>query len=184
VYDKGVDRERKRIKLDELSRYPIHWRSASTFRQTTNNANRRQDNIMKVSKLLESYAAGERDFSRADLTNVDLRGVDLRGADLRGADLSGANLRGADLRGADLCDAKGIVAFYGIGANRYLNFCYQYEGVVRFQIGCFNGTYDEAVEKTKWRYEELGKQRYTDSHLLMLAAARAALLAQLEDSGS
>ena len=119
---------------------------------------------METKELLERYAASERDF--------------------RGANLAGADLTGADLTGANLAGAKGIVALYGAGANRYLNYCYQYEGVIRFQIGCFNGTYEEAVEKTKARYEELGKQQYTESHLLMLTAARAALLAQIEDNGS
>lgn len=116
---------------------------------------------METKELLERHVAGERDF--------------------RDAYLAGADLTGADLTNAYLTGAKGIVAFYGVGANRYLNYCYQHD-VVRFQIGCFNGTYEEAVAKTKARYEELDKQQYTESHLLMLAAARAALLVQLEDT--
>ncbi|NEQ66150.1 MAG: pentapeptide repeat-containing protein [Symploca sp. SIO2D2] len=77
---------------------------------------------MNAGELLRRYAAGERDFSKANLGEVnlieaDLRGANLieadlsgaylseanlRGADFRGAYLSGANLRGADLSGADL----------------------------------------------------------------------------------
>src|ERR1700730_1110209 len=58
-------------------------------------------------ELLKRYAAGERDFTGADLRNGDLSNCDLRGvklvrAQLRGANLSGANLQGADFSGASL----------------------------------------------------------------------------------
>ena len=65
---------------------------------------------MTEEELLERYAAGERDFSRArlivanlfdaELSFADLSDADLSYADLRRADLIGANLRGADLSGA------------------------------------------------------------------------------------
>ena len=47
---------------------------------------------MTAEELLAAYAAGERDFSGANL-----QGADLSGADLYKANLSGANLRGANL---------------------------------------------------------------------------------------
>jgi uncharacterized protein YjbI with pentapeptide repeats len=56
-------------------------------------------------ELLRRYAAGEREFARADLRNMHLSGVDLSNALLRGADLSGAHLDGVDLSGASLSGA-------------------------------------------------------------------------------
>ena len=55
--------------------------------------------------IIERYAAGERDFSRADLSGADLRGAYLSGADLSRADLSRADLSRADLSRADLSGA-------------------------------------------------------------------------------
>ncbi len=57
--------------------------------------------------LLERYAAGERNFSGADLTlanfrDANLPDVILARTTLRGADFGGANLRGANLTEADL----------------------------------------------------------------------------------
>jgi uncharacterized protein YjbI with pentapeptide repeats len=45
---------------------------------------------MTAQELLAAYAAGERNFSGADLNNADLSGADLREADIRGANLDGA----------------------------------------------------------------------------------------------
>ena len=64
-----------------------------------------------MTTITERYAAGERDFTDADLGGADLIDADLRGADLGGADLIGADLRGAnlidaDLRGANLNGAR------------------------------------------------------------------------------
>nr|MDF0365164.1 pentapeptide repeat-containing protein [Nodosilinea sp. TSF1-S3] len=56
--------------------------------------------------LLQTYAAGRRDFANLVLSAVDLAGVDLKGADLSYADLSGSDLTGANLRGADLSYAN------------------------------------------------------------------------------
>jgi uncharacterized protein YjbI with pentapeptide repeats len=52
--------------------------------------------------LVESYAAGKRDFSKAELGNADLQSINLKGSDLSYTDLSEANLSGANLRGTDL----------------------------------------------------------------------------------
>jgi hypothetical protein len=71
---------------------------------------------MTAEELLAAYAAGERNFSGADLSGADLSGADLRGADLSRANLSHANLfkanlfkanlSGADLKGANLDGAN------------------------------------------------------------------------------
>ena len=61
-----------------------------------------QQFINTAATIVEEYAAGKRDFSRAELGDADLRGVNLKGADLSYADLSEANLTGANLRGTDL----------------------------------------------------------------------------------
>ncbi|BDI14886.1 hypothetical protein ANSO36C_06880 [Nostoc cf. commune SO-36] len=61
-----------------------------------------QEIINSAATLVESYAAGKRDFSKAELGNADLRGINLKGSDLSYADLSEANLIGANLRGTDL----------------------------------------------------------------------------------
>ncbi|MBN3896918.1 MAG: pentapeptide repeat-containing protein [Nostoc sp.] len=61
-----------------------------------------QQPINSAATLVESYAAGKRDFSKAELGNADLQGINLKGSDLSYADLSEANLNGANLRGTDL----------------------------------------------------------------------------------
>ena len=74
-----------------------------------------------VSRLLEKYALGERNFSGIDLSGASLQGVSLPGIDfvegiLKGADLQESNLQktelmdaifeGANLSGADLSNAN------------------------------------------------------------------------------
>ncbi len=74
-----------------------------------------------VSRLLDEYALGERDFSGIDLSGASLKGVSLPGIDfieaiLRGVDLQESNLQkaelmdtvfeGANLSGADLSNAN------------------------------------------------------------------------------
>jgi uncharacterized protein YjbI with pentapeptide repeats len=58
--------------------------------------------INSTATLVASYAAGRRDFSKAQLGNADLPDTDLKGCDLSYGDLSTANLSGANLRGCDL----------------------------------------------------------------------------------
>ena len=56
--------------------------------------------------LLDHYAAGERDFSRANPSGDNLSGVNLSGVNLSGANLSRVRLIGAELRGANLYGAE------------------------------------------------------------------------------
>ena len=66
--------------------------------------------FVTAANIRELYAAGRRDFSRANLSWADLSGADLSGANLSGADLSRANLSWANLSWANLSWAKGIDA--------------------------------------------------------------------------
>ena len=79
---------------------------------------------MTAEELLERYAAGERNFSGADLKGADLRGTNLspinfENANLRNADLSGAimhaSMIGTDLEGAIFNgkEIKGLFCAYG-----------------------------------------------------------------------
>ncbi|MEA5604315.1 pentapeptide repeat-containing protein [Nostoc sp. UHCC 0252] len=61
-----------------------------------------QQPINTAATLVESYATGKRDFSKAELGNANFQGINLKGSDLSYADLSEANLSGANLRGSDL----------------------------------------------------------------------------------
>ncbi|AVH65416.1 low-complexity protein [Nostoc sp. 'Peltigera membranacea cyanobiont' 213] len=61
-----------------------------------------QQPINTAATLVESYAAGKRDFSKAELGNADLQAINLKGSDFSYADFSEANLSGANLRGTDL----------------------------------------------------------------------------------
>ncbi|MEH1790587.1 pentapeptide repeat-containing protein [Nostoc sp.] len=61
-----------------------------------------QQPINSTATLVESYAAGKRNFSKAELGNADLQSINLKGSDLSYADLSEANLSSANLRGTDL----------------------------------------------------------------------------------
>ena len=60
-----------------------------------------ESRLVEAKELLERYAAGERDFARADLHRADLSEANVGGACLFGADLSTANLEGANLEEAD-----------------------------------------------------------------------------------
>lgn len=65
---------------------------------------------MTAEELLERYAAGESDFSGAELEGIKLKNVDLRDINLSGAnlgntelvnvDLSGSNISGSNMSGA------------------------------------------------------------------------------------
>jgi GTP-binding protein len=61
---------------------------------------------MTAEELLAAYAAGERNFSGADLIGANLIGANLIGANLIGANFSGADLRDANLNKADLSGAN------------------------------------------------------------------------------
>ena len=60
---------------------------------------------MNRKKLIDLYAAGNRDFSGVHLDGANLRGVDLSRADLSKANLSKADLSGATLYRVDLYEA-------------------------------------------------------------------------------
>ena len=60
---------------------------------------------MNANELLAAYAAGQRDFSGANLNGADLTRANLNGADLTRADLNGANLTRANLTRAILYGA-------------------------------------------------------------------------------
>ena len=66
---------------------------------------------MSANRLLELYAAGERNFQ-----GQNLRGIVLQGQRLCGADFSQSDIRGADFTGADLKNARFRQAHAGIGA--------------------------------------------------------------------
>ena len=61
---------------------------------------------MNAEELKRRYAAGERDFTKADLPGVRLIGANLARAKLWGANLTGANLIKANLTRTNLCGAK------------------------------------------------------------------------------
>ncbi|NES96510.1 MAG: pentapeptide repeat-containing protein [Desertifilum sp. SIO1I2] len=65
---------------------------------------------MDEEELLNSYAAGERDFTALKLTEANLSGVNLSAANLSYANLSVANLSGANLSEANLSHTKLNVA--------------------------------------------------------------------------
>ncbi|NEO74963.1 pentapeptide repeat-containing protein [Moorena sp. SIO4G3] len=61
---------------------------------------------MKAKDVLEKYAAGERDFRRANLRGQSFQGQDLSGADFSEADIIGTNFKNAILRDTRFCKAK------------------------------------------------------------------------------
>jgi hypothetical protein len=87
----------------------------------------------------------------ANLRGANLFGANLRGADLYGADLYGADLYGADLRGANLFGAKNIKSFTAGEFNRLCT-AVKYKDCVMFQLGCFWGDTNEAIEAVGRKY--------------------------------
>jgi len=92
----------------------------------------------------------------ANLYEADLRGADLRGSDLRDADLGETDLRGANLayaliNAADLEHSKGIRIF-SVGQFNRLCFVYIHNDIIRFQLGLFNGTKEEAINEIRKKY--------------------------------
>lgn len=61
---------------------------------------------MKAEEVRRRYAAGERNFSGANLRGKNFRGQDLSGADFSGKDIRGANFSNANLSGANFTGAK------------------------------------------------------------------------------
>ena len=61
---------------------------------------------MKAEEVRRRYAAGDRDFSKANLRGQNFRGQDLGGADFSGKDIRGADFTNAILRGANFNEAK------------------------------------------------------------------------------
>lgn len=160
---------------------------------------------MDAKELLKRYGAGKRIFrganlylanlsgmdlsgtdlssanlSGANLSGANLSGVDLWDADLCGANLDGANLSGANLDGADLWSAMGVTALYGAGMERRMIFVYRHAGFIRFQLGCFNGTYDEAITAIKGKYDNIELRKYLASYLASIEALKLTLEAQYE----
>ncbi len=61
---------------------------------------------MKAKELLRRYAAGERNFQRANLCGQDLKGKDLSGSDFSYANIRGANFSHTILKDTDLTGVK------------------------------------------------------------------------------
>ena len=61
--------------------------------------------VEAVSRLLDEYASGERNFSGIDLSWALLKGVSLPGIDFVEAILKGADLQQSDLQGGEFMDA-------------------------------------------------------------------------------
>jgi hypothetical protein len=69
---------------------------------------------MKVSDVLKSYRAGNRDFRRANLRGQSFQGKNLAKADFSGADFSEANIRGANFNDAKFVGTKFVSAEAGL----------------------------------------------------------------------
>ena len=96
------------------------------------------------------------DLSDANLRNANLRNANLSEADLMHtnfthADLTGANLKHAIMECTNLNDCKGVVSFRA-GEHNRLCFTYRYNNIQYYQLGCFNGTYDETIEAIMMKY--------------------------------
>jgi len=140
--------------------YEANLRKANLRRADLYEANLRKANLRRA----DLYGAN---LGATNFREADLYGADLYGANLREADLYGANLRRADLDGANLIGAKSIASFSTyIGVSR-IGYAIKHEDCVMFQLGCFWGTSDEAIQEIREKYgkeshyEELIKL-YTD----------------------
>ncbi|MEO0927428.1 MAG: pentapeptide repeat-containing protein, partial [Cyanobacteria bacterium J06643_13] len=62
--------------------------------------------MLEITKLLEEYRLGNRDFAGSELNGVCLYRANLTDINLQNASLIGANLSGANLTGANLVGAN------------------------------------------------------------------------------
>lgn len=124
------------------------------------------------------------DLSGADLSGANLHGAnlhyaDLYCADLRGANLRGANLHGANLRGANLHGANFVCALYGVGLEKRMAYSYYFKNEIQFQVGCFNGNYNEVISRIKYKYDTDGFIKYLPSYLSAIEYLKLGIEAQL-----
>jgi hypothetical protein len=84
----------------------VAWWSGTSEHRRVREPERGREPPKGAEELLVRYAAGEREFSGADLSGANLVRALLVGANLTGAQLVGANLTSADLVGAGLTGAR------------------------------------------------------------------------------
>lgn len=103
------------------------------------------------------------DLYEANLTEASLYKANLYEANLYEVDLYEVDLTEAYLTGANLYIARGVRTFTAGNYNR-LCFTYIYNNEQRWQLGCFNGNYEETKKAVKEKY---GK----DSHYYRMIEA-------------
>ncbi|NJN59570.1 MAG: pentapeptide repeat-containing protein, partial [Leptolyngbyaceae cyanobacterium SL_5_9] len=97
---------------------------------------------MKASEVLSRYAAGERDFRRANLRGQSFKGQALSGADFSEADIRGANFAQAQLQGANFTRATaGVQRRWVVGQLLLLLVIAALAGVLQGYFGYFIAIY-------------------------------------------
>ena len=118
---------------------------------------------MTVQELLARYAAGERNFSFANLSNADLGGADLGGAYLRGAYLGGANLTNCTILGLKIGVAT-ITLFNKICGRQ--SYCIHDDiGNKIVVCGCWLSTLEDFEKRCKEVYPKDPKAAYEEQIL-------------------
>lgn len=95
----------------------------------------------------------------ARFNDADLNGSVFHKTDLSGADFTGANLANASFVGADMIGVIGLKIICPVGGSGRLIYAYVYEGKIRIQCGCHNGTPKETRAAIERKY---GKGGYWD----------------------
>ena len=118
---------------------------------------------MTVEGLLAAYAAGERNFSFANLSNADLGDAYLRGADLRGANLVGANLTNCTILGLKIGVAT-ITLFKKEGGRKSYFLKDDIGNKIVF-CGCWMSTLEDFEKRCKEVYPNDPKAAYEEQIL-------------------
>lgn len=107
-------------------------------------------------------AFGEAALSYTTFTNCDLDEADFAKADLSEVDFRNCNLEGCYFGGAFAMAVRGLKTISPVGSKGRLIYAYVYDGDLRIQAGCRNGTADEIRAAVKLNYDDdpVGRRDY------------------------
>lgn len=151
VWDKLFAWMRKR-NLGHLNLENAQLRFADLEGAKLHNANFRNADLEWAN--LKNADLDSAQFYKAELVGANLENAAMRNADLGDSNCASANFKGAYLHetnfyGAYLASAIAIVSVSGVGSEGRYAWFWVYEGKLRIMAGCFNGTKEALLLRSK-----------------------------------